>query len=77
MRDLLSPKRPYTDDTVEQVIDLVRGGGYVEQAFEETRNRIAAADAAISTLPSSETTTVFANLGEYLLDRVESARPAI
>lgn len=77
VRDLLSPKRPYSEDTVEQVIDLVRGGGYVEQAFEETRSRIEAADAAIGTLPVSEITGVFALLGEYLLERVENARPAI
>jgi len=77
VRDLLSPKRPYSDDTAERVIDLVRGGGYVEQAFEETRSRIKAADAAISTLPATETTGVFANLGEYLLERVESARPSV
>ena len=61
----------------KQVIDLVRGGGYVEQAFEETRSRIKAADAAISTLPATETTGVFANVGEYLLERVESAGPSL
>ena len=75
MRDLLSPPRPYSDDTVEQVIDLVRAGGYVEHALEETRRRIADADAAIGALPSSPITEVFSRLGEYLMDRVETARP--
>jgi heptaprenyl diphosphate synthase len=75
VRDLLTPARPYTDDTVEQVIDLVRTGGYIEEALEETRSRIRAADEAISGLPASEVTDVFSRLGEYLLDRVESARP--
>ncbi|MCJ7726288.1 MAG: polyprenyl synthetase family protein [Acidimicrobiia bacterium] len=75
LRDLLSPPRPYSDDTVEQVIDLVRAGGYVEAVVEETRGRIRAADAAIAGLPSSGITEVLSRLGEYLLDRVETARP--
>jgi len=75
LRDLLSPPRPYTEDTVEQVIDLVRAGGYIEEALEETRDRIRTADAAIARLPDSEITRVFSRLGEYLLDRVETARP--
>jgi len=74
LRDLLSPPRPYTEDTVEQVIDVVRAGGYIEEALEETRERIRAADAAIANLPSSAITGVFSQLGEYLLDRVETAR---
>ena len=75
VRDLLTPARPYSDDTVEQVIDLVRAGGYIEHALEETRSRIRAADEAISGLPPSEVTAVFSRLGEFLMDRVESARP--
>ena len=74
VRDLLVPERPYSDDTVEQVIDLVRAGGYIEEALEETRSRIRAADAAISVLPSSEITAVFSRLGEFLMERVETAR---
>jgi len=75
LRDLLTPPRPYSEDTVEQVIDLVRAGGYIEHALDETRQRIAAANAAISGLPSSSITEVFSRLGEFLLDRVETARP--
>ncbi|MCB2224395.1 MAG: polyprenyl synthetase family protein [Actinobacteria bacterium] len=75
LRDLLAPRRPYGDDTVEQVIALVRSGGYIERALAETRERIAAADAAIAGLPSSAITGVFSRLGEYLLDRVSEARP--
>lgn len=75
LRDLLSPPRPYSEDTVEQVIDLVRAGGYIEAVIEETRQRIRTADAAIAGLPSSAITAVFSRLGEYLLDRVETARP--
>jgi geranylgeranyl pyrophosphate synthase len=75
MRGLLSPARPYSEDTVEQVIDLVRAGGYIDQALEETRSRVRAAQAAAAELPEGEVTGVFAALGEYLLDRVETARP--
>ncbi len=74
VRDLLLPERPYSDDTVEQVIDLVRHGGYIEQALEETRARMSAADAAIAALPPSDVTAVFSRLGEFLMDRVDTAR---
>ena len=76
LRDLLAPHRPYTEDTLEQVIDLVRAGGYVEAALHETRQRIAAAEAAIAPLPAGPVKDVFSRLGEYLLDRVDTARPA-
>jgi len=76
LHDLLAPRRPYTEDTIEQVIDLVRAGGYVDAALDETRKRIDAAEAAISGLPDSEVRTVLSRLGKYLLDRVETARPS-
>jgi heptaprenyl diphosphate synthase len=76
IRELLETGRPYEQDTVEQVIDLVRAGGHVDRAFAETRARIAAADEAIAALPDSDITKVFRRLGEYLLDRVESAEKA-
>jgi heptaprenyl diphosphate synthase len=75
LRDLLASRRPYHDDTVEQVIDVVRAGGYIDEALDETRQRVRAADAAVAALPSSDITAVFGRLGEYLLDRVENARP--
>ena len=74
IRSLLGAGQPYPPDTVQQVIDLVRSGGHVDQALAEVDRRIAAARAAVESLPEGEITRVFRGLGDYLVERVETAR---
>jgi heptaprenyl diphosphate synthase len=71
---LLSSGRPYDDRTVHEVIRLVRDGGHVEAALETATMRLAIADSALATLPSSKPREIMERLGAYLLERVDSAR---
>jgi heptaprenyl diphosphate synthase len=70
VRKLLSQTRPYGDDTIEEIIDIVREGGYAVAALDSARNRLATAEAALATLPAVEARDVLARLGDYLVDRV-------
>jgi len=76
IRRLLGGERPYPRDAVERVIEIIRSGGHVAAALEEADRRIAAAGAAVATMPSGEVTGVFTRLGEYLVERVGAARRA-
>jgi len=71
--ELLSA-RPYPEEAVAEVIDLVRSGGYVDRALEEAAARAAAAQSAVTTLPDGEAKDVLGRLGSYLLGRVTAAR---
>lgn len=71
--ELLSA-RPYPDEAVAEVIDLVRSGGYVDRALEEATARTATAQRAVATLPGGEAKDVLGRLGTYLLGRVTAAR---
>jgi heptaprenyl diphosphate synthase len=71
--ELLSA-RPYPDEAVAEVIDLVRSGGYVDRALEEATARTATAQRAVATLPGGEAKEVLGRLGTYLLGRVTAAR---
>lgn len=72
--ELLSSGRPYDDQTVLEVIRLVRQGGHVDAALETATMRLTIADSALATLPSSKPRDILERLGSYLLDRVEAAR---
>lgn len=74
IRALLDRPRPFPDENVAEVIDLVRGGGYVDRALEEALDRAGRARDALSILPANPTREVLASLGEYLVRRVEDAR---
>ena len=74
VRALLTPGQPYPPGTVQQVIELVRSGGHVEQALAEVDRRIEVARAAMAALPDDDITGVFRRLGDYLVKRVETAR---
>jgi heptaprenyl diphosphate synthase len=65
---------PYPGEAVAEVIDLVRSGGYVDQALEEATARTQAAQRAVATLPDGDAKDVFGRLGTYLLGRVSAAR---
>lgn len=71
--ELLSA-RPYPDEAVAEVIDLVRSGGYVDRALEEATARTVTAQRAVATLPGGEAKEVLGRLGTYLLGRVTEAR---
>jgi heptaprenyl diphosphate synthase len=74
VRKLLSGGHPYPQDSVEQVIAIVRSGGHVERALDEVGRRIEAARAAMAELPQNDVTGIFNRLGDYLVERVEDAR---
>ncbi|MBK5266195.1 MAG: polyprenyl synthetase family protein [Acidimicrobiia bacterium] len=73
IRDALG-KPPYDDARVNEVISIVRAGGYVEQSLQEAERRIATADAAVATLPDIPTRAVLSSLAQFLLDQVTAAR---
>jgi geranylgeranyl pyrophosphate synthase len=74
VRELLAGNRPYADDLVNEVIEIVREGGFVDASLSEATRRLQIASAALSVIPDSEPKRILEGLGEYLLGRVESAR---
>ena len=74
IRELLSAEHPFPTESVAEVIELVRAGGYVESALNEASRRIDLAKAAIADLPASPARDTLESLGGYLINRVEAAR---
>ncbi len=74
IRKLLDQPRPYPDDSVDEVIDLVRSGGYVDQTIDAALERLDNAEASLDALPDVEALPVMRSLGRYLVDRVASRR---
>ncbi len=74
VRSLLATGRPYSDDLVAEVIDLVRSGGHIEAALETATARLRIAEAALATLPRSKPRDILDRLGSFLLERVDAAR---
>jgi heptaprenyl diphosphate synthase len=74
IHDLLRGERPYSDEAVEEVIGLVRDGGFIDLSLQAASNRLAVADAALSRLPDGEPRRILEKLGGYLVHRVEAAR---
>lgn len=74
IRFLLDRPRPFPDASVEEVIHLVRSGGYVDRVLESAMSRLATASAALEVLPAGQAHSVLTTLGEYLVTRVEAAR---
>ncbi|MGH8912295.1 MAG: polyprenyl synthetase family protein, partial [Acidimicrobiia bacterium] len=74
IRLLLDRPRPFPDTSVEEVIHLVRTGGFVDRALDGATARLEVADRALEILPSSEARQVLSSLGDYLVTRVQSAR---
>ena len=74
LRRLLADSRPYPPKTVARVIDLARSRGHVERALQVAREHTAAAAAALEALPRGPVAGVLRTLGDYLIDRVETAR---
>jgi heptaprenyl diphosphate synthase len=74
VREILEEGHPYTDDQVNEVIDLVHEGGHIDQALDTAKTRLTIAESALATLPKSKPKGILESLGAFLLDRVEAAR---
>ncbi len=74
VRSLLAGGHPYPAEVIDEVIGLVREGGYVDRVLEDASHRIARARAAIDPLADGAAKEVLTRLGSYLVDRVEAAR---
>jgi heptaprenyl diphosphate synthase len=66
--------RPYSDEAVAEVIDLVRNGGFVDQALQAAAGRVEASQQATTGIPDGQAREVLGRLGDYLLERVTAAR---
>jgi heptaprenyl diphosphate synthase len=75
VHELLAANHPYADDVVNEVITIVRDGGFVDASLSRATRRLETASAALAVIPDSEPKQILEGLGDYLLDRVESARP--
>lgn len=75
IRKLLAQDRPYSQDTVDEVIDLVRSGGFTDRSLAEAHRRLGVARAAAARLPDVPARTVLDGLGEYLVERIGRAEP--
>lgn len=71
---LLGQERPYSDETVAEVIAIVRDGGHIDAALEAATERLRIADDALAAVPDSEPKEILERLGSYLLERVNAAR---
>ena len=74
VRSLLGGPRPYPDDVVNEVIEVVRSGGHIESALTEARRRLRLATDALAVLPTGHPRQILESLGTYLLERVDAAR---
>lgn len=74
VRELLEGGMPYRDETVAEVIEIVRSGGFVDASLGDATARLESADQALKTVPDIEARGILQSLGAFLLERVESAR---
>ncbi|MGH8913623.1 MAG: polyprenyl synthetase family protein [Acidimicrobiia bacterium] len=73
VRSLLEGARPYPDQVVRDVIDIVRSGGHVDSSLSRARRRLDAASRALAGVPEGKPKEILEILGAYLLGRVEAA----
>jgi heptaprenyl diphosphate synthase len=74
IKGLLGQGAPYDDETVDEVIGIIRSGGHIDMALEAANDRLAVAGRALAGLPDGEARSILETLGEFLLKRVEAAR---
>jgi len=74
VRRLLASIRPYPDEVVAEVIEIVRSGGHIDASLAEAGRRLELASKALAPLPDREPRQILETLGSYLLERVETAR---
>ena len=71
IRKLLSEDRPFRQETVDEVIELVRAGTHIESTLAEAHRRLRVASDAAARLPDVPARTVLDGLGRYLVTRIE------
>ncbi len=74
VKHLLGNGIPYSDEAVEEVIYIVRSGGFVDRSLEDALARLDSADRALDAVPDNEVRRILQRLGGFLLERVEAAR---
>jgi heptaprenyl diphosphate synthase len=74
IKELLKNGKPFTTETVTEVTDLVRSGGYVDETLDECTDRLGIVHDAIAVLPDNEARTIFTDMGNFLVARVHAAR---
>jgi heptaprenyl diphosphate synthase len=74
LRRLLDRPRPYPDEMVEEAIEFLRDEGWVARAVDAALARVERAQAQLEKLPARPAREVLAELGRYLVSRVESER---
>jgi heptaprenyl diphosphate synthase len=74
VRSLLGGPRPYPDEVVTEVIEIVRSEGHIDTALEGATRRLEIASAALEVLPAGHPQEILKTLGVYLLERVDSVR---
>ena len=72
---LLGDGTPYRDDTIAEVIGIVRDGGYVDHSLSDAHQRLRVASDALAALPEGKPRAILETLGGFLLDRVEAVAP--
>ena len=73
IRGLLAGGAPYSTQSVKEVIQIVREGGYVNDSLDECIDRMRVATDAVAILPENEARQIIENMGAYLVDRVQHA----
>jgi heptaprenyl diphosphate synthase len=74
VRNLLESARPYRDEVVSEVIDIVRIGGHVDTSLTEAARRLELASKALASLPDGRPRQILETLGSYLVERVDQAK---
>jgi heptaprenyl diphosphate synthase len=74
VRRLLEDARPYSDEVVIEVIDIVRSGGHVDTSLSEAGRRLEMASKALAALPDGKPRQILETLGSYLVERVDQAK---
>jgi heptaprenyl diphosphate synthase len=72
LRHLLAQSRPYPDEVVDEVLSLVRAGGWVDQVIHSALQRMDKARDLLAGLPGIPARSVLERLAGYLVERVES-----
>lgn len=76
LSELLGEGRPYTTDTVEHVLEIVRSGGYVDVGISDAESRIRSAEKTLDELRLSEARELMRGMGSYLMSQIDRARSA-
>jgi heptaprenyl diphosphate synthase len=74
VRRLLEGDRPYRDNVVTEVIEIVRSGGHVDASLAEAARRLELASKALASLPDGKPRQILETLGSYLVERVDEAK---